>query len=219
MKWFKHDSNSRHDAKIQKLRMKYGLEGYGLYFYLLECIAGGVEPHNLTFELEEDAEIIANSTNLHVERIEEMMREMVKLKLFEVNNSGIITCLKMSMKADAYTEKVIRNNNKVRTLSVQSPDSVQTKSVLIEEKRREKKDKKVLDKPENVSVDTWSDFLEHRKAKKLPMTKTAITRITNEADKAGWTLEDALAETIARGWISFKADWVEQKQNKKQEWE
>ena len=29
MKWFKHDSNALHDAKIEKLIMKFGIEGYG----------------------------------------------------------------------------------------------------------------------------------------------------------------------------------------------
>ena len=47
------------DAKLKKLRLRYGLEGYGLYWYLLECIARTVEPHNLTYELEEDSELLA----------------------------------------------------------------------------------------------------------------------------------------------------------------
>ena len=44
MKWFKHDATAGMDAKLKKLRLRYGLEGYGLYWYLLECIARTVEP-------------------------------------------------------------------------------------------------------------------------------------------------------------------------------
>ena len=40
MKWIKHDTNANQDAKLKKLRMKYGLEGYGMYWYCLELIAG-----------------------------------------------------------------------------------------------------------------------------------------------------------------------------------
>lgn len=139
MKWFKHDSDARHDAKLARLRMKYGLEGYGLYFFLLECIAGTVEAHNLTFELEEDAELVAEMTNIHYERINEMMTYMVQLRLFEQSDSGIITCMKLSTRTDDYTQKVIRSNDKVRRVSGQSTESVGTMSELIEEKRREEK--------------------------------------------------------------------------------
>jgi hypothetical protein len=135
MKWFKHDSDSRHDAKLHKVRLKYGMEGYGLYFFLLECIAGTVESHNLTFELEQDAELISNETGIHAERVEEMMRFMVHLSLFEMTNAGVITCMKMATRTDSYIEKVIRKTNIVRTRSVQNPDSVRTKSGIREEKR------------------------------------------------------------------------------------
>ena len=137
MKWFKHDSDSRHDAKLHKIRLKYGMEGYGLYFFLLECIAGTVEAHNLTFELEQDAELISNETGIHAERVEEMMRFMVHLNLFEMSNTGVITCMKMATRTDTYIEKVMRKANNVRTRSVQSPDSVRTKSGIREEKRRD----------------------------------------------------------------------------------
>jgi len=142
MKWFKHDSNARHDAKLAKLRNKYGLEGYGLYFYLLECIAGTVEAHNLTFELEEDAELISASTNIHIERIEEMMRYMVGLGLFEMGDSGAITCLKMSLRTDEYTQKLIKRVTNVPTLSRQNPDKLPIMSDLIEEKEENRTDNK-----------------------------------------------------------------------------
>lgn len=34
--YFSHDSNARNDSKILNLRMKHGVEGYGVYFMLLE---------------------------------------------------------------------------------------------------------------------------------------------------------------------------------------
>lgn len=123
MKWFKHDSNASIDAKLKRLRLKYGMEGYGVYWYLLECVARTVEPHNLTFELEEDAELIAAEVNIHRERIEEMMRFMCDLGLFE-NAEGRITCLKMSSRSDEYTMKLMRNDNSVRTKSGSTPEKI-----------------------------------------------------------------------------------------------
>ena len=138
MKWFKHDSDARHDARLQRVRLKYGMEGYGLYFFLLECIAGTVEKHNLTFELEEDAELVSVATGIHAELVQEMMVYMVNLGLFE-NADGRITCLKMASRTDEYTQKLIKNSKCVPTLSRQTPDTLGRKSELIEQNRTEQK--------------------------------------------------------------------------------
>ncbi|MEW4469023.1 helix-turn-helix domain-containing protein [Parasphingorhabdus sp. JC815] len=63
-------------------------------------------------------------------------------------------------------------------------------------------------KPDSVSAEVWDDWLAMRKAMKAPVSKTAINGIAREAERAGWPLEDALAECVARGWKGFKADWV-----------
>jgi len=66
--------------------------------------------------------------------------------------------------------------------------------------------------PDGVSQSVWNDFVKQRKAKKAPVSDTVITKIRNQAEKAGWSLEDALAEICARGWTGFNADWVKEKQ-------
>jgi len=63
--------------------------------------------------------------------------------------------------------------------------------------------------PEGVSENVWQEFVDHRKAKKV--TQLVIDGIQVEADKAGFTLEDALKESVVRGWQSFKAEWVSPK--------
>ena len=67
--------------------------------------------------------------------------------------------------------------------------------------------------PKGVSDSVWQEFKSLRKAKKAPITQRAIDAITNEASKAGWTLEKALEECVVRGWQAFKADWVAIKAN------
>ena len=63
--------------------------------------------------------------------------------------------------------------------------------------------------PEGVSDQVWSDFVAHRKRKRAHITKTAMGRIRIQAEAAGWTIESALAECVERGWVAFKAEWVE----------
>lgn len=69
--------------------------------------------------------------------------------------------------------------------------------------------------PQGVSEQVWKDFLAVRKAKRSPITETALLAIDKEAGKAGWSLERALSECVARGWQSFKADWVDKSSNTK----
>lgn len=73
------------------------------------------------------------------------------------------------------------------------------------------KNHKPLDTPVGVSVDVWQDFVKLRKTKKAPVTDTVVKLIQKEANLASWSLEQALAECVVRGWQSFKADWVKPK--------
>lgn len=132
MKWFRHDASAHLDAKLQKVRIKYGLEGYGLYFYCLELIAMNVDEKNLTFELEHDSEIIAFNTGIHYERIQEILSYMVKLDLFE-NNNGMITCYKLAKRLD----QSMTSNQHMRNLisqikknpsMIKNHDSIMTQS-------------------------------------------------------------------------------------------
>lgn len=65
-------------------------------------------------------------------------------------------------------------------------------------------------RPDYVSQSVWDDFLAIRKAKKSPLSPTALHGIEREAAKAGLSLEAALSMCCSRGWQSFKADWVKE---------
>lgn len=162
MKWFKHDSDANSDAKLKRVRMKYGLEGYGLYWYCLELITNDVSDTNLTFELEHDAEVIAFDVGIHQERVQEMMSYMVNLGLFE-NKNGSLTCLKILKRLDTS----MTSNNAMRGLiqkarsevnqgvTVQSHDSVMIKPDLVMQDKT-RLDKTRLDK--TLGQEVLTDF-------------------------------------------------------------
>lgn len=66
-------------------------------------------------------------------------------------------------------------------------------------------------KPDGVTDQTWTDWLQLRKSKKAAVTQTAVDGIAREAAKAGYSLESALATCCSNGWQGFKADWVQQR--------
>jgi len=69
----------------------------------------------------------------------------------------------------------------------------------------------VVATPDGVSQSVWDDFKTLRKAKKAPITQRAIDGLIAEANKAGWSIEQALIECCVRGWQAFKAEWVADK--------
>ena len=174
MKWFKHDSDANMDAKLKRVRAKYGMEGYGLYWYCLELIAQTVEKHNLTFELEHDAELIAIDTNIHPERIQEIMLDFVKWQLFE-NSHGVITCLKMASRTDEYTQQLMRNQESLGTNSRVSRNNIRGNRT--EQNRTEQKNTNI---ETSVSICPVTEIvnLYHQNLPTLPkvakLTKTRI---------------------------------------------
>lgn len=61
-----------------------------------------------------------------------------------------------------------------------------------------------------IPEDLARDFLAIRKAKKAPLTPTALKGIEREAGKAGFTLHKTLELCCTRGWQSFEAVWVQE---------
>lgn len=125
MKWIKHDTDANQDAKLQNVLLDYGLEGYGLYWYCIELIAGKVDKDNITFELEHDARIIARNVGSTAQKVEEIMRYFVKTGLFEDAN-GVITCLKIARRLD----QSMTSNKQMREIidNLKSHDAVMIKS-------------------------------------------------------------------------------------------
>ena len=68
-----------------------------------------------------------------------------------------------------------------------------------------------LEKPCDVSDQTWQDLLALRKAKKSPLTISAWNIAKKQIDEAqaktNHTLEQILLAWIERGWQGFKAEW------------
>ena len=71
--------------------------------------------------------------------------------------------------------------------------------------------------PEGVSDSIFKDYMEVRKAKKAKWTETALKGLIRESDKANITLEEAMQMCCERGWIGFKAEWLQQAAQKTKE--
>lgn len=128
MKWFRHFSNAHDNNNLTKVRMRYGAEGYAIYWYCLELIAGDLgTKDDITFELKHDVEVIGFNLKIDSVKVQEIMLYMIELNLFE-NIEGSVTCLKLAKYLD---KKNTRNSDIHRivdaaNMSATIPDSPPT---------------------------------------------------------------------------------------------
>lgn len=125
MNWFKHDTTATNDSKLKKLILRHGAVGYAVYFHCLELIAGDVSESNITFELEHDSEIIADNlkikgdgTKSGQDIVEDIMRTIIELKLFE-EYQGHIFCFKLMKRLDAS----MTSNQKIRNVIAKAKEN------------------------------------------------------------------------------------------------
>lgn len=76
---FLHDANSRNDEKLLKLRAKFGIEGYGFYYLLLEML---LQADNSELELEYS--YLAFALSMDIQKVELILTYMIELGLFVV---------------------------------------------------------------------------------------------------------------------------------------
>ena len=106
MKWFKHQTSMRHDPRIKRVIRKYGADGYALYNYILESIAGKLNPRDPIPNLEETSEDIAFDLKLDTLRVQEIVAYCLEQGLFSQDEvTGHILCLKMYKFLDDATRK------------------------------------------------------------------------------------------------------------------
>ena len=67
--YFPHDSNARNDQRLMKVRMKYGMEGYGIYFAIIEILREQAE-YTLTFN---DLESVSFDLRVKLDVIEDIV--------------------------------------------------------------------------------------------------------------------------------------------------
>ena len=83
-----------------------------------------------------------------------------------------------------------------------------SKTEKVQKGGKVKNESSALQKPDDVPIDRWNDFIAHRKAIKKPFNSYALKLMQTECKKAGWTMTEAIERVLAEGWTGFKAEYV-----------
>lgn len=89
-----------------------------------------------------------------------------------------------------------------------APDPAPKKSVKKAAKAPRQWRGVMTDRPSDIPVDDWDQWIQIRKIKNLPVTAGVIDHTRKEAGKAGMTLLEAVQTCIEHGWGGFKAEYV-----------
>lgn len=243
MKYFQHDSDSMQDAKIQRLMLEFGIEGYGVYFGCLEMIARSISPRNLTMSLEQDAMLLAHLFRMDQLKLEKIIKRCLELGLFEMAADGKISCPKIAKRLDRYNSRIknptlvkllenvtsgeSRGSGAIDILCTQDVHSVDTKyekvpldvDVEVEREREQEGD---------VAVEKNTDTASHYFFKGEILKVTNVEHTANlvlfpkvdherEYKRMDFWLLDNTTNRVLNSRKKFMMDWLEKESIKKKD--
>jgi hypothetical protein len=146
--YFPHFCNARHDRKIRRLRKELGVEGYGIYFMLLETLR---EQQDLMYPLE-DLDLLAEEFGVSEAKIQVTVS---KYDLFEIDESQKFFSPKMLV----YLEPYFRMKEQRREAGIRSAEKRKLNDRLTTVEQRKENESKVNEIKENENKVSFSEML------------------------------------------------------------
>ena len=173
--YFPHDSNARNDQRLIKVRMKYGMEGYGIYFGIIEIlreqedyIISESDIESVAYDLRVEKDMIKDLLYNH--RLFEIRRDAVRKEAFFFSKS-----LKRRMeKLDLIKEKRAEAGRLGGKSSSKSKASAKAKVKHLEARRVDKNtvDKSKVNKNTvNIEFEKFWDLYNYKVGSKSKVLK------------------------------------------------
>lgn len=219
--YFPHYSNARNDRKLKRVIKDLGIEGYAIYFMVLEVLR---DQPKFKYPIK-DIDLLADEFGTTDAKLRVVINNY---DLFTIDSNNDFFSIKQIQYLQPYIEKSKRatdaankrwnnanayanalqmechsNANKVKESKVNETKEEEIKKPKFNFK------KSLLDLGvDEIVVDT---FLEVRKKKKAVNSELAFTKISNEIIKSGLTPNEAITIAAEKSWSGFEADWVKEK--------
>lgn len=201
MKWFKHDTNTFSNPQVEMLKEKHGVAGYGVYFQLVELIAGAIDKDNLsewgylpdvyTFEY------LAKKFCVDFDLLQEIIESCLSLNLVQKKENRIF-CEQILEKCDEFTEKVKRTisgskSDSNPTESGNNPESIGTSSGI-----RTKKEEQETEKTEELEEE-----------KEIEITGSSPVNKKSQLNSLRSILEEKYKHGISKEWQDKAFRWAD----------
>lgn len=109
MKWFMHDSDAHDDLKLRKVIRKFGMEGYGVFWMIVELLA--VEENQIDLK-KYPVNLLAEDFRVNEARFKSMLALFGQECLLDAKklDQGVLYCPTLEKRADEYTKRVRRKS-------------------------------------------------------------------------------------------------------------
>ena len=175
--YFSHDYNVRTDEKIKSLIRKHGMEGYGVYWSIVEDL------YNNANAMRTDYEGIAYDLRVHTNMIESIIKDF---NLFQVDDeyfSSVSIANRLSQRIEK-SEKAKESANKRWSKNANAMRPHSDSNAIKESKGKESKDNIVIDSSKLLNV--FNSILGKNSRVVSDKAKTQI----KQRIKEGYTKED-----------------------------
>jgi hypothetical protein len=225
--YFSHDYSANSDFKILLMRQDLGMEGYGIYWYLIEKLAeaGGALPLKIIPILSQQALVEAVKVQGVIEKYdlftihegsffsERLLRHLQSRKaLSEAGKKG--ASLRWSKNE---TLAISESNSHPNSHPITPPNSIKVKESKVKESKV--KENNIFNFKNSflalgVDEQVLDDWLQVRKLKKGSNTKTAFNGFLRQFEKtkiknAGITLQEVVTLCAEKGWVGYEDSWFE----------
>jgi len=208
--YFSHDSNARNDAKIIKLRIDFGWEGYGLFWALIEILR---EEKN--HEIECDCNAIAFRLQCDCIDIEKIIKNY---GLFKIENNKIFSVSlkdRMNLKSEKarksaearWNKSDDKDANAMRTQCERNANLCEPHAIYANTKEKEKEKEK--EKKEELKKEEYI-YTEFTKLKKTDFEKLVSEYGLDDTQRMIETLNNykgANGKTYKNDFLAIK-NWV-----------
>lgn len=189
--YFSHDSNARNDTKILSMRCDYGLEGYGMYWIIVEVLR---DETNYELKLDKSTyRALAMQMHCTVEQVEKFINDCIdEYHLFESDDGYFWaeSLLRRMERVESIREKrriaAMKRWNQGGSTDDTEKDSKSNANALQDNAKESKgKEKKGKENKVNINKNKYAEF--------VSMTEDEYSKLVNEY---GELLTKRMIETL-----------------------
>lgn len=200
--YFPHFCNARHDRKLKRVIKDLGIEGYGIYFMLLEVLR---EQPDFKYPIE-DIDLLADEFGTSESKVSVVIHNY---ELFTFEGTRFFS-IKQVQYLQPYLEKVQRAKEAatLRWAKANADANADANALPIgmqgkESKVKEKKEKKVEVVLEGRDL-IWDRWFKYKKEKKQSYTETGRKALLNKyEDESDDVLEAMIEQSITNNWAGL----------------
>lgn len=234
--WFKHDYDAADDDKTMLLIEQLGLEGYGIYWLLIEKLRGRND-YKMPFS------VIPSLSRRYMTTPEKMKTVITQYGLFEYDEDGFFYSVSLIERMNALDD--IKNKRSAagklgnakrwgakildeeKCLFIANESQCDGNAIAsyrdknridkIREDIKEKEDNKLSSKRKfdfkqalvdiGVVESVADDWIRVRKNKKCTQSETAFKSVKKQIEISGASANDCITLAVERSWAGFKAEW------------